>query len=200
MRRLYRRDSGDRREPSDEHFRRPVSRGIPPDSPPLSNSSIDRSSKSSSVTPLMRSTPPPYASGSSQHPAHSHRHGYKEDLPPREGFSASGYAYEPPQRYGYYGNPPHHYAPPPAPFTTTQAPPVAMAGGYPVPGPSYEVVHTDDAATKLSDRVRRRCFNCCTTETSTWRRSSLNPGKVVNNKKKRKLLSHHFSFLHPSYL
>ncbi|KAJ7474994.1 hypothetical protein FB451DRAFT_1558187 [Mycena latifolia] len=37
------------------------------------------------------------------------------------------------------------------------------------------VVHTDDAATKLSDRVRRRCFNCCTAETSTWRRSNLSP-------------------------
>ncbi|KAJ6474912.1 hypothetical protein C8R45DRAFT_803108, partial [Mycena sanguinolenta] len=36
-------------------------------------------------------------------------------------------------------------------------------------------VHTDDAAT----RVRRRYFNCCTTNTSTWRRS---PGKVLCNK------------------
>ncbi|KAJ7447450.1 hypothetical protein FB451DRAFT_946463, partial [Mycena latifolia] len=45
-----------------------------------------------------------------------------------------------------------------------------------------QVVHTDDAATKLSDRVRRRCFNCCTTDTSTWRRSNLNPGKVLCNK------------------
>ncbi|KAJ7482428.1 hypothetical protein FB451DRAFT_1393780 [Mycena latifolia] len=39
-------------------------------------------------------------------------------------------------------------------------------------------VHTDDAATKLSDRVRWRCFNCCTTETKTWRRSNLSSGKV----------------------
>ncbi|KAJ7914753.1 hypothetical protein B0H13DRAFT_1611198 [Mycena leptocephala] len=45
-----------------------------------------------------------------------------------------------------------------------------------------QVVHTDDAATKLSDRVRRRCFNCCTTDTSTWRRSNLSPGKVLCNK------------------
>ncbi|KAJ7474940.1 hypothetical protein FB451DRAFT_1465224 [Mycena latifolia] len=44
------------------------------------------------------------------------------------------------------------------------------------------VVHTDDAATKLSDRVHRRCFNCCTTETSTWRRSNLSLGKVLCNK------------------
>ncbi|KAF8194862.1 hypothetical protein K438DRAFT_1827499 [Mycena galopus ATCC 62051] len=44
------------------------------------------------------------------------------------------------------------------------------------------VVHTADAATKLSDRVRRYCFNCCTTDTSTWRKSNLSPGKVLCNK------------------
>ncbi|KAJ7447453.1 hypothetical protein FB451DRAFT_943550, partial [Mycena latifolia] len=49
-------------------------------------------------------------------------------------------------------------------------------------GGVIEVVHTDDAAMKLSDRVRRRCFNCCTTDTSTWRRSNLSPGKVLCNK------------------
>ncbi|KAK0457313.1 uncharacterized protein EV420DRAFT_1271686 [Desarmillaria tabescens] len=43
-------------------------------------------------------------------------------------------------------------------------------------------MYTEDAATKLSDRVRRRCFNCCTTDTSTWRRSNLSPGKVLCNK------------------
>ncbi|KAF9444509.1 hypothetical protein P691DRAFT_677457 [Macrolepiota fuliginosa MF-IS2] len=54
---------------------------------------------------------------------------------------------------------------------------------YPVPGSQpVTIVHTDDAATKLSDRVRRRCFNCCTTDTSTWRRSNLSPGKVLCNK------------------
>lgn len=44
---------------------------------------------------------------------------------------------------------------------------------------SIPVLYTEDAATKLSNRVRRRCFNCFTTNTSTWRRSSLNPGKMV---------------------
>ncbi|KAJ7079522.1 hypothetical protein C8R44DRAFT_91192 [Mycena epipterygia] len=38
------------------------------------------------------------------------------------------------------------------------------------------------AATKLAARVPRRCFNCCTTDTSTWRRSNLSPGKVLCNK------------------
>ncbi|KAJ7463011.1 hypothetical protein FB451DRAFT_1043484 [Mycena latifolia] len=49
-------------------------------------------------------------------------------------------------------------------------------------GGVIKVVHTDDAATKLNDRVRRRCFNCRMTDTSTWRRSSLTPGKVLCNK------------------
>ncbi|KAJ7913747.1 hypothetical protein B0H13DRAFT_465710, partial [Mycena leptocephala] len=46
-----------------------------------------------------------------------------------------------------------------------------------------QAVYTDDVATKLSDRhgVRRRCFNCYTTDTSTWR-SNLSPGKVLCNK------------------
>ncbi|KAJ7645782.1 hypothetical protein B0H17DRAFT_1215913 [Mycena rosella] len=36
-----------------------------------------------------------------------------------------------------------------------------------------QIVHTDDAATKLSDRLR--CFNCCTTDTSAWRCYNLSP-------------------------
>ncbi|KAI0644265.1 hypothetical protein C8Q79DRAFT_1002169 [Trametes meyenii] len=50
------------------------------------------------------------------------------------------------------------------------------------PGQANYIIHTDDANTKLSDRVRRKCFNCRTTDTSTWRRSSLTPGKVLCNK------------------
>ncbi|KAJ7720530.1 hypothetical protein B0H16DRAFT_384166 [Mycena metata] len=49
-------------------------------------------------------------------------------------------------------------------------------------GAAIDIVYTDDASTKPSDRVRRRCFNCCTTETATWRRSNLNPGKMLCNK------------------
>ena len=48
--------------------------------------------------------------------------------------------------------------------------------------PTFNAIYTDDVSTKLNDRIRRRCFNCCTTDTSTWRRSSLNPGKVVSKK------------------
>ncbi|KAJ7881855.1 hypothetical protein B0H13DRAFT_1576011, partial [Mycena leptocephala] len=43
-------------------------------------------------------------------------------------------------------------------------------------------VHTDDATTQLSDHVRRRCFNCCMTNMSTWRRSNLSPAQVLCNK------------------
>ncbi|KAJ7889543.1 hypothetical protein B0H14DRAFT_2497590 [Mycena olivaceomarginata] len=45
-----------------------------------------------------------------------------------------------------------------------------------------QVVYTDDATTRLSDRVRRRCFNCRATKYKTWRRSILSPGKVLCNK------------------
>ncbi|KAJ7622362.1 hypothetical protein FB45DRAFT_753454, partial [Roridomyces roridus] len=41
---------------------------------------------------------------------------------------------------------------------------------------------TDDAATKLTDNVRRRCFNCRTAETTVWRRSTLSAGKILCNK------------------
>ncbi|KAJ8090720.1 hypothetical protein PM082_018286 [Marasmius tenuissimus] len=44
------------------------------------------------------------------------------------------------------------------------------------------VVYTEDASTRLSSRVRRKCFNCGRTETTTWRRSTLTLGKVVCNK------------------
>ncbi|KAJ7614043.1 hypothetical protein FB45DRAFT_691483, partial [Roridomyces roridus] len=43
-------------------------------------------------------------------------------------------------------------------------------------------VYTDDAATKLTDRIHPQCFNCSCQDTSTWRRSSLSPGKILCNK------------------
>jgi len=47
---------------------------------------------------------------------------------------------------------------------------------------SLPVMHTDDAASKETQYLRRRCFNCHTTEPPSWRRSTLNPGKIVCNK------------------
>ncbi|KAF8908328.1 hypothetical protein CPB85DRAFT_1222809 [Mucidula mucida] len=73
--------------------------------------------------------------------------------------------------------PSHHYLP-------------ASSFNYPPPPPAYSlsphtglpVQHTDDAASKETQYLRRRCFNCHTTEPPSWRRSTLNPGKIVCNK------------------
>jgi hypothetical protein len=184
--------------------RRPSSAtGLPPmvKSPSLSASSVDHSSNSSGP-PHVPPSPPEHGG------AHYQRMSYQDEqlvaryAPPHQGgrengappSSYGGHQYGPPppqqqqqqqqQRYGYYtSSPQQHYnggpPPPPPPASTDPsrngyAAPPAANGAAP-----FQIVHTDDAATKLSDRVRRRCFNCCTTETSTWRRSSLNPGKVV---------------------
>ncbi|KAJ7218598.1 hypothetical protein GGX14DRAFT_341613, partial [Mycena pura] len=42
--------------------------------------------------------------------------------------------------------------------------------------------YTDDVAAKETLRLKRKCFNCLTTEPPSWRRSTLNPGKIVCNK------------------
>jgi hypothetical protein len=44
---------------------------------------------------------------------------------------------------------------------------------------AHPIFYTDDAGLKLCDRIRRQCFNCRATATTTWRRSILNPGKLV---------------------
>ncbi|CAK5262320.1 unnamed protein product [Mycena citricolor] len=64
------------------------------------------------------------------------------------------------------------------PYPVSLSGPTAAAAAI----PAAQVMLTDDAATRVTDRVRRRCFNCTTTETSTWRRSNLSPGKVLCNK------------------
>ncbi|CAK5263134.1 unnamed protein product [Mycena citricolor] len=78
----------------------------------------------------------------------------------------------------------HHHLPPPHPHL-----PAHHGGhhghhaphGHPYP-PPLPVQHTDDAASKETQYLRRRCFNCHTTEPPSWRRSTLNPGKIVCNK------------------
>ncbi|KAJ7433794.1 hypothetical protein FB451DRAFT_1380129 [Mycena latifolia] len=127
--------------------------------------------------------------------------------PQEQGSPSQQYAYEMPHGYGGYI---YAYAPPPPRhgerYDTHQHPHAHHythpAAGFPIQHPWYalyalpsvppqhaiapigviQVVHTDDAGTKLSARVRRRCFNCCTTDTTTWRRSNLSPGKVLCNK------------------
>ncbi|KAJ7101746.1 hypothetical protein C8R44DRAFT_988361 [Mycena epipterygia] len=55
-------------------------------------------------------------------------------------------------------------------------------------GGVIQVVHTDDTATKLSVRVRRRRFYWCPTDTSTWRCSNLFP--VKSSQQVRPLRAH----------
>ncbi|KAJ7271734.1 hypothetical protein C8J57DRAFT_1179725 [Mycena rebaudengoi] len=44
------------------------------------------------------------------------------------------------------------------------------------------VRYTNDAAAKETLRLKRKCFNCPTTKPPSWRRSTLNPGKIVCSK------------------
>ena len=60
--------------------------------------------------------------------------------------------------------------------------PMPMPMPYLSPHTGLPVQHTDDAASKETQYLRRRCFNCHTTEPPSWRRSTLNPGKIVCNK------------------
>lgn len=53
---------------------------------------------------------------------------------------------------------------------------------YLSPHTGLPVRHTDDASSKETPTLRRRCFNCSQTEPPSWRRSTLNPGKIVCNK------------------
>jgi GATA-binding protein len=60
--------------------------------------------------------------------------------------------------------------------------PTQMLPPYLQAHPSIPIQHTDDAASKETQYLRRRCFNCSQTEPPSWRRSTLNPGKIVCNK------------------
>ncbi|KAF8261724.1 hypothetical protein EI94DRAFT_1466769, partial [Lactarius quietus] len=43
-------------------------------------------------------------------------------------------------------------------------------------------IFTDDVNVKRGEGVQRWCFNCRATDTTTWRRSSLSPGKLLCNR------------------
>ncbi|KAF8806248.1 hypothetical protein BYT27DRAFT_7257651 [Phlegmacium glaucopus] len=73
-----------------------------------------------------------------------------------------------PQQSNFYTSPPSSAHPIPMPYLP--------------PTNNLPVQHTDDAASKETQYLRRRCFNCHTTEPPSWRRSTLNPGKIVCNK------------------
>lgn len=159
-------------------------------SPSLSVSSLDRSSVSSPA-PRRSPTDRPLDSHSGYSDAYysqdqmARSRPYPHD-PVRDSGRSHSYAYSsrphPEHRYSHESHSYHVSSAYNSPSLSH-----ASAGtrdspllSYPLPGQNhYTIGYTDDAATKLSDRVRRRCFNCCTTDTSTWRRSNLSPGKVV---------------------
>ena len=139
-----------------------------PHSPAPSDASQDRSSLG---TPPVRRSPHSYP------PPYPHHY-----IPPH--FDSHHSATNNNNSHHHHHRYDHPYIYPPSQFSIpTMHPPSThhrQDSYHPYTGPQpVTIVHTDDAATKLSDRVRRRCFNCCTTDTSTWRRSNLSPGKVV---------------------
>ena len=158
-----------------------------PQSPSLSSSSLDRSSVSS---------PAPTRRGSVQsvHITTSYNgdvcYPGAESERPRAYYQQSGGLSESPYRVQPRTEPryPAHEGtaraaayPPAAHVVPSQISSGTHEIAYHYPGQQhFNAIYTDDATTKLNDRIRRRCFNCCTTDTSTWRRSSLNPGKVVS--------------------
>ncbi|KIY72994.1 hypothetical protein CYLTODRAFT_485962 [Cylindrobasidium torrendii FP15055 ss-10] len=103
---------------------------------------------------------------SGHHPYYTQPPTYREYRRYSAPYPTPSYYTQPPQ-YAAYGKQPEY---------------VESAASYPV-HPAYMYVEwTDDYNTKLSDTVRRRCHNCGAWETSTWRRSTLAPGKILCNK------------------
>ena len=172
-------------------------------SPSPSVVSVDRSSNS---TPHIRRSPPHHTmQPPAMYSAYQHDHAIMQSNPhhsthfvPRPEPITHPYIYTHPQFDPRYDHRQHHHDPHRQPYPTPSAYPLAPMSHpqvphpastydnygrqYPLPGqPPVTIVHTDDAATKLTDGIRRRCFNCCTTDTSTWRRSNLSPGKVVRS-------------------
>jgi hypothetical protein len=164
-------------------------------SPSLSVSSLDHSSTSSPHPPrrpLARSPLESYSDSYHSQETSSHRHSSGAQLHPSPRSTHAHPYHRPTYEQRYNSNDANSPYQMPSSFQShTAVPSMGAAGGpsmrenhmYTMPGQTHiSIVHTDDATTKLSDRVRRRCFNCCTTDTSTWRRSNLSPGKVLCNK------------------
>ncbi|KAF8649407.1 hypothetical protein AX16_005848 [Volvariella volvacea WC 439] len=160
-------------------------------SPSPSLASLDRSSAS---TPTSRRTPPHSYHSPPAYPApYAPSARYSADALPRP-YPAYQHQYDPPQQAHRYApvdlgqeHSPYHQSSAVPHLAVASMPPApqrdSYGSSYPLPGQNHsQLILTDDAATKLNDRVRRRCFNCCTTDTSTWRRSNLSPGKVLCNK------------------
>lgn len=165
-------------------------------SPSLSASSVDRSSISSpasrrspTIRPLESHSTYSDAYYSQDHASRQSRPYHHDPVRDSER-SSHNYTYSSSrsQQDHRYPHDAHTYHTA-SPYSSSALPHSGVASrdtgslSYPLPGQNhYPVGYTDDAATKLSDRVRRRCYNCGTTDTSTWRRSNLSPGKVLCNK------------------
>jgi hypothetical protein len=158
-----------------------------PQSPSLSSSSLDRSSVSSPAPTRRGSTQSVLATSYSGEVCYQST---ESDRPrafyqPPTGLTESPYRVQPRTEPRYVsaqdGNPRAAAYPPAVHVVPSQISGGAHDLTYHYSGQhQFNAIYTDDATTKLNDRIRRRCFNCCTTDTSTWRRSSLNPGKVVS--------------------
>ncbi|KAF8883478.1 hypothetical protein CPB84DRAFT_1850940 [Gymnopilus junonius] len=202
--RLFNVSTFDRRR---HHFDTNASHRLPSPPPPITTMSthshspspsvvsVDRSSNS---TPHIRRSPPqhsmpmyaaPYQHDPPMMPSARH-HSNHQYAPRAEVISHPGgtYLYSPHPAFDQHPRYDHHqHHNPKTPARSPTRPPLQHMNDYnrqyPIPNqPPVTIVHTDDAATKLTDGIRRRCFNCCTTDTSTWRRSNLSPGKVLCNK------------------
>ncbi|TCD63225.1 hypothetical protein EIP91_005838 [Steccherinum ochraceum] len=133
-------------------------------------------------------SPAPSGGSSISSPSPPLQQGQQYYAQPGTAMHPAAYPYPPPAMNAAYPSDGRHqpYPPPdqhiPGASLSTRAIRPAYVPTQSYPGQANYVIHTDDAATKLSDRVRRKCYNCRTTDTSTWRRSSLTPGKVLCNK------------------
>ncbi|KAJ7102669.1 hypothetical protein C8R43DRAFT_232151 [Mycena crocata] len=126
-------------------------------------------------------SPPGYGGPDYDNPAVKLEEGH-HGMPPHH-YHPQQQFYRPPPLHPQHHLAPHHLGHPshhphhPHPHMQQHHP---MHGGYAPHG--LPVQHTDDAASKETQYLRRRCFNCHTTEPPSWRRSTLNPGKIVCNK------------------
>ena len=186
--------------PAQYQFMPPHSHPTPPPiatlhhSPALSASSLESNSISPSPPVRLRSLPVPRS-----HPLTLLYHQVTQPSTPYYPHPAQAppmsqappYPYQPNGAMPRYAEeqPAQGYAVPPhSAQSISRSIRPTMVATQPYPGQANYIIHTDDASTKLSDRVRRKCYNCRTTDTSTWRRSSLTPGKVVSARPPRSSL------------
>ncbi|QRV72852.1 GATA type zinc finger [Ceratobasidium sp. AG-Ba] len=112
-------------------------------------------------------------------------------VPQQPMYTRMGYDMPPPLAPGLddpYDAPTPHIKAEPAVVVPTQSPyysrPPSVASSL-ASAPPHHIVHvvfTDDAASKETQYLRRRCHNCQQVEPPSWRRSHLVPGKIVCNR------------------